>query len=102
MTINKMLKSSGFLFIVVIWHFMVSAGNYPFPQNFTYPYGIKATNGSTATLTSLYASWKSSYVTSNGCPNTSTMFRIQRNTDGYDTVSEGMGYGMLLTVYFDD
>jgi hypothetical protein len=76
------------------------AGNFPFPQNFTYPHGIKATNGSSATLSNLYSSWKSSYITSGGCP--SGGLRVLRNTDGNDTVSEGIGYGMIITVYFDD
>ena len=79
---------------------LVYPGNYPFPQNFTYPYGIRATNANTATLSTRYTQWKSTYVTSSGCP--ANGLRVQRPSNGYDTVSEGIGYGMVIAVYFDD
>ncbi|MBP7791836.1 MAG: hypothetical protein KA120_02120 [Candidatus Goldbacteria bacterium] len=91
------------LIILIIFSFipvLLNSGNYPFPQNFTYPYGIKATNSNSATIQSIYNTWKSTYVTSSGCP--SGMLRVQRPSDGYDTVSEGQAYGMLITVYMDD
>ena len=55
-----------------------------------------ATGASTATQTA-YNSWKGTYVTSaNGG------LRVQRPENGSDTVSEGMGYGMLAAVYMND
>jgi endo-1,4-beta-D-glucanase Y len=47
-----------------------------------------------------YRQWKSSYVTSNGA---NGQLRVQRSAgDGYDTVSEGIGYGLLFAVYNND
>ncbi len=47
-----------------------------------------------------YATWKSKYVTSSGAGG---YLRVQRGSaDGYDTVSEGVAYGMLLAAYLDD
>ncbi len=48
---------------------------------------------------SSYATWKSSYVTSNGAGG---FLRVQRPGDGYDTVSEGIAYGMVLAAYLQD
>ncbi|MGC8765112.1 MAG: glycosyl hydrolase family 8 [Brevinematia bacterium] len=46
-----------------------------------------------------YQEWKSVYVVDAG----NGMLRVQRDAGSdYDTVSEGIGYGMLLAVYFND
>ena len=75
-----------------------TAKGFAFPQN-------KATgqcmltnvaNASTATQ-SAYSSWKGTYVVSAGGG-----LRVQRPENGGDTVSEGMGYGMLAAVYMND
>jgi endo-1,4-beta-D-glucanase Y len=50
-----------------------------------------------ATTMSAYNSWKSTYVVS-GSPG----LRVQRPENGNDTVSEGIGYGMLAAVYVGD
>ena len=55
-----------------------------------------ATGASTATQ-SAYTSWKNTYVVSAGGG-----LRVQRPENGSDTVSEGMGYGMLAAVYMND
>ena len=94
------MKKHIILIILFLIPVLLNSGNYPFPQNFTYPYGIKATNANFSTIQSIYNTWKSTYVTSSGCP--SGMLRVQRPSDGYDTVSEGQAYGMLITVYMDD
>ncbi len=47
-----------------------------------------------------YSTWKGRYLTSAGA---SGYLRIQRGPeDGYDTVSEGVAYGMLLAAYWGD
>lgn len=47
-----------------------------------------------------YQAWKAKYVTSNGAGGD---LRVQRSSfDGYDTVSEGIAYGMLFAVYAND
>jgi|SRR5450432_585834 len=53
-------------------------------------------NASTSTM-SAYTSWKSTYVVP-GNPG----MRVQRPENGNDTVSEGIGYGMLAAVYVGD
>ena len=50
---------------------------------------------------SAYDYWKSRFVTANGAP--SGALRVQRDgSSGNDTVSEGMGYGMIAAVYRGD
>jgi endo-1,4-beta-D-glucanase Y len=51
----------------------------------------------TPSVQSAYASWKSTFVVS-GNPG----LRVQRPENGNDTVSEGIGYGMLAAVYMND
>jgi endo-1,4-beta-D-glucanase Y len=81
--------------------------NFPFPQNrqaagCTYPAAYENSDVQAA-----YAKWKADLVTSD---NADGHERVQRtSTDGVDacrplnsTVSEGIGYGMLIAVYMDD
>ncbi len=56
-----------------------------------------------AALLDMYNKWKAYYVTSAGCP--AGGLRVQRLSepgDTGDTVSEGIGYGMLLAAYMND
>lgn len=80
-----------------------TGARYPFPQNqramgCTYPSAASADDAKKA-----YDAWKSELVTSNGA---SGHLRVQRpNSPGAEpnsTVSEGIGYGMVLAVAFDD
>ncbi len=72
--------------------------NYPFPMNeqgYTYPYGISATTPSNETVQQKFVNWDNNmYVGSTD----GTMGRI-RYDDATYTVSEGIGYGMLIYVY---
>jgi endo-1,4-beta-D-glucanase Y len=77
---------------------MSSTGVLP---DFRYPYGLEyAYNETEAYLRAEYNDWKAHYVTASGAGGN---LRVQRDkaTD-YDTVSEGIGYGLLLAVYFND
>jgi endo-1,4-beta-D-glucanase Y len=68
----------------------------PFPQNVDYPYGYQTSVISTENIRSMYNKWKSSYLkTCNG------MYRVSTD-DTDETISEGMGYGMLLSAYFGE
>ncbi len=71
---------------------------FSFPQNKTFSACMVTTvaNASSQTQTA-YNSWKSSFVVS-GNPG----MRVQRPENGNDTVSEGIGYGMLAAVYMND
>jgi len=78
-------------------------------QSNPYAYGVKsaATGNDDSYLIAEYEWWKSIYVTSlgaghNGDPNNPNL-RVSRDMmSGYDTVSEGQAYGMLLALYFND
>ncbi|MEO1451883.1 MAG: glycosyl hydrolase family 8, partial [Bacteroidota bacterium] len=63
----------------------------------TYPYGIMPTNANNADVLALYTSWKSTYVSA--CAN--GRYRVEFDNPS-ETVSEGIAYGMLASVYADD
>lgn len=80
-------------------------GNVPFGSNTQYKYGIMPTNlpspnsgefGASQKAANAYNAWKSAYVSSCG-----GSYRVKFD-DGSSTVSEGIAYGMLLSVYADD
>lgn len=58
------------------------------------------TASTTNFVNTAYQDWKSTYVTSEGANGN---LRVQRSAgDNYDTVSEGIAYGMLFAVYNND
>jgi len=75
-----------------------SGGPFQFPQNKKSGSCLIASGGSSAAL-SAYNSWKTTFVTSNGAGGA---LRVQRPQNSNDTVSEGMGYGMIGAVYTYD
>jgi endo-1,4-beta-D-glucanase Y len=69
----------------------------PFPQNVDYPYGYKTSVISATDVQTAYNRWKDLFLKScNG------MYRVCIDEDSAITISEGMGYGMLLTAYFGE
>lgn len=89
-----------------------AATNYPFPYFADYPYGTSVRLSkmySKADVQALYDAWKSSYY--EPCSD-GTRARIKWadpkasggncNSSGNCTVSEGIGYGMLIAVYMDN
>ncbi len=88
--------------LAVIVMLFFSSGSYlygqsrPFPQNVDYPYGYKTLVISAIDLQVVYERWKKLYLKRyNG------MYRVSVG-DTAITISEGMGYGMLITAYFGD
>ena len=78
-------------------------GAVPFGSNTQYNYGIMPTNlpnggtyGRSQKAADAYNAWKNAYVASCG-----STYRVKFD-DGSSTVSEGIAYGMLLSVYADD
>ena len=78
-------------------------GAVPFGSNTQYTYGIMPTNlptggtyGRSQKAADAYNAWKNAYVASCG-----STYRVKFD-DGNSTVSEGIAYGMLLSVYADD
>ncbi|MEO0225024.1 MAG: glycosyl hydrolase family 8, partial [candidate division WOR-3 bacterium] len=83
----------------------IEAANFPFPQFRDYPYGIKITafteNQIYNHLQETFLAWKNNYLTKSGAPKGTC--RIQRGSaNSFDTVSEGIGYGMLILVFTDN
>src|SRR5450432_370160 len=72
---------------------------FPFPQNrvsaaCVYPFAAKNSDVLTA-----HGVWKSTFLTTTGAGGE---LRVQRTESGNDTVSEGIGYGMLIAVYMGE
>jgi endo-1,4-beta-D-glucanase Y len=68
----------------------------PFPQNVDYSNGYKTSVISAIDLQVAYERWKKLYLKSYD-----EMYRVSID-DTAITISEGMGYGMLLTAYFGE
>ena len=68
-----------------------------FPANKTYSYGTLPTNKNSQDAVSNYNTWKTNFV--EACSN--GRFRVKFD-DRSQTVSEGIGYGMLLSAYAGD
>lgn len=71
---------------------------FPFPQNAIYPYGIMPNGRSHLHAEESYLAWKNYYVTTSGaCGYRRVLFN-----DMSSTYSEGIAYGMLLSVNYND
>jgi endo-1,4-beta-D-glucanase Y len=79
---------------------LLGMGGHPFPQN-KKPGSCMLTTVANASgaVQSAYNAWKSTYVTSSGA---GSGLRVRRNNNSDDTVSEGIGYGMIAAVYMGD
>ena len=79
--------------------------NMPFPYDSKYPFGTfssLADNQTTADqlLLAEWEQWKNERITTSGARGYK---RVQRDAStNFDTVSEGLGYGMILAVYFGE
>jgi endo-1,4-beta-D-glucanase Y len=61
---------------------------------------ITGVAGTVGPIQAVYSAWKTATVTGNGAGGN---LRVQRSgANGNDTVSEGIGYGMLASVYLND
>lgn len=84
-------------FFLLIWQGVVQAQNFPFPQNKVYTYGLMPTNRNSADASTAYTIWKNNFVVACGDGSYRVKFDISA-----ETVSEGIGYGMLLSAYSGD
>lgn len=85
--------------VLLILFLLISSNNlfsqtYPFPQNDVYPFGIMPTNRNSVDADSVYTNWKNRHVSTDGAGG----FRRVIWDTLRATVSEGIGYGMLLSV----
>jgi endo-1,4-beta-D-glucanase Y len=80
-----------------------TGGPFGFPQSKVSGTCALTTNaGAIAQTQTAYNAWKNAFVTSNGAGAVGNL-RVQRGQDNSnDSVSEGIGYGMLAAVYMGD
>ncbi|MFO7446433.1 MAG: glycosyl hydrolase family 8 [Ignavibacteriaceae bacterium] len=83
------------IFITLTTNYLLSQAR-PFPQNVEYPYGYQTSLITPEVMLDAYNTWKNSFLKScNG------MYRVSGDDTAF-SISEGMGYGMLLTAYFGE
>src|SRR4029079_10935819 len=69
----------------------------PFPQNATLAHCTKPTGADGKLLAVAYKNWKDNFVRTEGSAQ-----KVIRPESNNDTVSEGIAYGMLISVYMND
>lgn len=92
------------LFLLISCHKsdLSSQEHFPFPQNITYPAPhITPTNMSkdqlNNTIIDFYQQWKKTYI--NQCPNGDYYVDMTKEAHNTSTVSEAIGYGMMIEAY---
>lgn len=83
--------------IILCFFFILTKANSQDFINADYSFGIKPTNIGANDMADVYNSWKTKFLTS--CSN--GRFRVKFDDPSF-TVSEGIAYGMLLSVYAND
>ena len=86
-----------FAFAMLLSTYWVTAQTQPFPANLTFSNGLMPTNKNDADASSSYSTWKTNFI--EACSN--GRYRVRFDNPN-ETVSEGIGYGMLLTAYKAD
>lgn len=79
-----------------------TGAKYPFPQNAPLAHCVFPTNYSNQDVQAAYDLWKTTVVTSEGAGGHLRVRKPDSGSQIDSTVSEGIGYGMLLSVYMDD
>jgi endo-1,4-beta-D-glucanase Y len=101
MSIRKFLTV---LFFAALMVKAAGAAAFPFPQSVKYPFGIRpslSAEAITRIVQNAYDNWLMLYLTRDGCPENT--YRIHRYlANDFDTVSEGIGYGMLIMALMDN
>jgi len=92
-----MMKSS-IVLLGVFMNMIVVGQNIAFPQNVKYKYGIMPEYRKHADAQMAYDDWKQHHLTKQGA---NGGYRVLFD-DGKSTVSEGIAYGMLLSVCFGE
>lgn len=89
----------------VVGFVSAASPNYPFPQNYKYPYGEIYTGSNVESkIQTLYTTWLGKYYTEGTCKGQqcARIKFVQDGESGTNTVSEGIAYGMLIMVYMDN
>jgi endo-1,4-beta-D-glucanase Y len=99
---------------VLLWLLLIFIGRagvaspacFPFPQQMAYSFGIKPTSQTQATMNSdcqrIYQAFHKYNVTNSGCPPGGYRVHCGPGSLNYQTRSEGIAWGMLITVYMDN
>lgn len=87
-----------FYLCIVVYAQNCWGANFPFPQNTIYSFGIMPEGRNSADAENSYINWKNTYIAEEGA---SGCRRVLWD-DLSSTVSEGIGYGMLLAVNYND
>ena len=77
---------------------LLSAPKFPFPQQYRYTNGIMPSNVSHTHVQNVYDVWYNAYYEED---NSGSLARIKFDNPA-QTVSEGIGYGMLILVFMDN
>lgn len=80
-----------------------ATAKFPFPQNRESEHCVYPAAYANADVRALYEEWKSHLVTSEGAGGFRRVARVAEHIlEPNSTVSEGIAYGMLISVYMDD
>jgi endo-1,4-beta-D-glucanase Y len=93
MSITKLIT---LMFVLLSFTGVIAAPKYPFPQQATYPHGTLPSGIDHKHVQAAYDIWYANYYTESG-----DQARIKFDEPG-NTVSEGIGYGMLIMVFMDN
>jgi len=80
-----------------------ATARFPFPQNRESEHCVYPSAYTNADVRALYEAWKADLVTSEGAGGFRRVARVAEHIlEPNSTVSEGIAYGMLISVYMDD
>ncbi|HEV8549903.1 MAG TPA: glycosyl hydrolase family 8 [Polyangiaceae bacterium] len=80
-----------------------ATSKFPFPQNRQSSHCTYPSAYDNADVKAVYDAWKNDLITSDGANGFRRVKRpAEHNLDQDSTVSEGIGYGMIIAVYMDD
>jgi endo-1,4-beta-D-glucanase Y len=88
-------KETFFLLLYILSIGNLFGQNHPFPQNKDYGYGFYTTQITNEDINSWYQTWLNTHIYQ--CPEGDALVRYGRDNEA---VSEGIGYGMLISAYF--
>jgi endo-1,4-beta-D-glucanase Y len=93
-----MIRVNSLIALILLPTALIAVTNFPFPQkNAKYPYGIVPTTVDPAKIQKAYDEFMKLYEEDNA----TGLARIKHDQTA-NTVSEGIGYGMMILVYMDN
>lgn len=96
MKMRKTIRNTVLSVLVFLLTMSMGAVTYPFPQNISYGNGYQYGTAANNSIKTSFETWWGNFYTESG-----DYARIKWTTSS-QTVSEGVGYGMLMAVYMSD